>query len=427
VRVLITNTHSALNSGDLAITLAEIQLLKRNLGCDTVTLTSRTPAIDNEFIAPLGGRLLPPLVPAPSVFDGTVKKALCTAKDCVAIQSKVALIRAMKRCDLVVGSGGGYFWSSRRRFLGPMFLQNYLHLRLPCLLRKPVVLFPQSFGPFYNPTVARLLKGLLNHRSIVKVFARENLSYEFALGLLEEQNRNKIDVCPDVTFCLERSDEQEPPAALDLPKPLIGVTVRQWDFPNLPTRREKKHKQFEYLDALAHACGSIYRQWHGSVLVFAQARGPGAFEDDSAISNKLAKRLKEIIPSDRVVQIDVARAVSPFRLIHLLSHADLLIATRFHSAIFAFLAGVPAISIAYQPKSTGIMNSLGLDRYSLDISALNPDTISELAGEILTNYPETRANLVERVKHLRIAATKKLETALATLSTRDNHESPPSQ
>jgi colanic acid/amylovoran biosynthesis protein len=412
VRVLIANTHSALNSGDLAITLAEVQLLRRSRVCETVTITSRTPAIDKEFLAPLGVTLLRPIMPAPSVFDGTFKKAFYTVENCVAVTSKIGLINEMKRCDLVIGSGGGYFWSNRRRFPGPMFFQNYLHLRLPCLLKKPVVLFPQSIGPFYNPTVAKLLGTLLNHENVIRVLTREDLSYNVVVGLLEEQNRRKVDRCPDMAFCLERSSEHSPESTLDLPKPLIAVTARQWDFPDLPTRKEKQQKQDDYLGALVRACHHIYEEWRGSVMVFAQARGPGSFEDDSAISNELVKRLKELIPPDRVVGIQLTGAVSPSRLIHLLSHADLLIATRFHSAIFAFLAGIPAISIAYQPKSAGIMSSLGLERFSLDIAAVNPLTLRQLAGEILANYQEIRANLIERVELLRQTATGKLEAAL---------------
>ena len=413
MRVLIANTHSALNAGDLAITLAEVQLLRRDLACEAVTITSRTPVVDREFLAPLGVRVLSPIVPAPSVFAGTVKKAFRTVGNCIAVPSKIGLINEMKRCDLVIGSGGGYFWSNRRRFPGPMFFQNYLHLRLACLLKKPVVLFPQSIGPFYNPTVARLLCRLLNHENVISVLAREDLSYGVARGLLEKRNKYKVERCPDMAFCLERSSEHSPDSTLDLPKPLIAITARQWDFPELPTRKEKQQKQSEYLDALVHGCLGIHAKWHGSLMVFAQARGPGTFEDDSALSNELIRRLREHMPPDRVVGIQLAGVVPPARLIHLLSHADLLIATRFHSAIFAFLAGTPAISIAYQPKSTGIMSSLGLDRFSLDIGAVSPDILRQLAGEILANYQELQANLIGRVELLRRTAMSKLKIALA--------------
>jgi colanic acid/amylovoran biosynthesis protein len=416
VRVLITNTHSALNSGDLAITLAEVQLIKRHRAVEAVTLTSRTPGIDREFLEPLGGRLLPPLVPAPSVFDGAPAKAIRTVKECVAVRSKAALIKEMKRCDLVIGSGGGYFWSNRRRLPGPMFLQNYLHLLIPCLLRKPVILFPQSFGPFFNTTVARFIRELLNREEVVRVFVREEISRDVVHELVEQENRHKIDICPDVAFCLDRTAVREPLARLRLPKPIVGVTVRQWDFPDHPARTEKIHKQAEYLRAVADACLKIHREWHASIMVFAQARGPGAFEDDSGISDELVQLLKQSMPAERVARITLPRAVHPTELLRLLSTVDLLIATRFHSAIFAFLAEIPAISIAYQPKSTGIMSSLGFDRYSLDIAAVDPATISELAGEILEQHEDITATVARRMERVRTTAMGKLKSALESIT-----------
>jgi polysaccharide pyruvyl transferase WcaK-like protein len=108
--------------------------------------------------------------------------------------------------------------------------------------------------------------------------------------------------------------------------------------------------------------------------------------------------------------------VHPTELLRLLSTVDLLIATRFHSAIFAFLAEIPAISIAYQPKSTGIMSSLGFDRYSLDIAAVDPATISELAGEILEQHEDITATVARRMERVRTTAMGKLKSALESIT-----------
>ena len=62
---------------------------------------------------------------------------------------------------------------------------------------------------------------------------------------------------------------------------------------------------------------------------------------------------------------------------------DLLIATRFHSAILALISGVPVLSVNYQPKSSGMMKTLGLERYSVDIAEARPEVLWPLAEELM--------------------------------------------
>jgi len=412
--VLILNTHSVLNTGDLAITLAEIQLLRRGFPDQEIAITSRTPDIDHPYFSSLGIRLFPPLSPAPSIFDGKTRKGIEILKNVGALRSKMGLVRQIKASDLVISSGGGYFWSNRRFFPGPMFFQNYLHLKLATILRKPVILFPQSFGPFYNRPAFGLLRNLLESDAVVSIFARERTSQELLNGLLRDIDaRAKVDSCPDIAFCLDALDGSEKPSLrLDLPKPVVAVTVRDWDFPETKSEPEKRKKRDEYLGSLVSACSRIFQRHRGSFVVFAQARGPGRFENDVAISREFTDLLTKSLPETNVRSIPLKACVSPELIINILSLADLLLATRFHSAIFAFLAGTPAISISYQPKSNGIMNSLGLGEFCLDIANIDSDRIVHLADHILCDHVTIRNKLMDDVAQLKRTAEDTLNRAM---------------
>ena len=60
--VLIINTHSALNSGDSGILLAQIDFLQNHFKQVDISLVSRTPAIDQKFYKNRITDIFPPKV-----------------------------------------------------------------------------------------------------------------------------------------------------------------------------------------------------------------------------------------------------------------------------------------------------------------------------------------------------------------------------
>ena len=135
MKIFIANTHSILNSGDAGIVLAQIQFLRKYFPSLQISLSSRTPELDKKTFHPLGVKIFPPIIPAPSIYTGKAQKIWKSLRNLINIQSKKALIQEIKQSDLVVSSGGGYFWSHRKFLPGPMFFQNYLHIKLAVIFK----------------------------------------------------------------------------------------------------------------------------------------------------------------------------------------------------------------------------------------------------------------------------------------------------
>jgi colanic acid/amylovoran biosynthesis protein len=268
-----------------------------------------------------------------------------------------------------------------------MFLQNILHVRMAQRLGKPVVFFPQSFGPVFSSTGRRWLRDILSHETTHKIFARENRSFSYAARLLGSgAAASKLELCPDLAFTLEPGPPPLSPEGFrGLPRPIVALTLRSWDFPHTRGGGKRDARMTRYLDALELACRHIGRELGGSLLVFPQARGPGAFENDRIVSQQLHERLKPHLPEDHMCFLDPPAAYAPDRIMEALSHADLLIATRFHSAIFALLVRTPVVSIAYQPKASGMMEMLGLADHTLDAAELKPEEIIASIESILSD------------------------------------------
>ncbi len=420
MKIFIANTHSILNSGDAGIVLAQIQFLRALFPSLHLSLSSRTPELDKKIYHPLGVKIFPPIIPAPSMFIGKTQKISESFKNLFNIRSKRTLIKEIKQSDLVISSGGGYFWSHRKLFPGPMFIQNYLHIKLAVAFKKPVIFFPQSFDPLHNKTAAHLLKGLLEKEQVQRIFVREQHSMDCLFMVMGEAN--KVKFCPDMAFLLDADHTINSQSNFKRRNPIVAVTLRQWDFPGVRKKRDQKRKQREYLDTFIKTCYNIYRDWGGSIITFCQSRGPGQFEDDRIITKEFVQGLQETIPDQYVQFIDLPETTHPKEIIDILKNVDFLIATRLHSAIYGILAGIPVISLSYQHKGSGIMNSLGLKDFNLDISDFDAEKVINMGREIISQSEEIRRKIQQNVMHMRNMIDSCIRPSLQQFVQVDNHE-----
>jgi colanic acid/amylovoran biosynthesis protein len=409
-KIIFLNTHSILNSGDTGIVLAQVQLFKRYFSDVSISITARTPELDQKFYGPFGIKVFPPLIPAPSVFPPHFMKIEQIVKNLFALKSKRELIHEIDQSDLVISSGGGYFYSNRKSVPGPMFFQNYFHVKLASMMSKPIIFFPQSFGPFFNRVTSTIFREVMESDHILKIFAREKASYQYLQNLVRrEKSQEHLDVCPDMAFYLENRDQSSRNTYRNLPRPIMAMTLRQWDFPAVRSNKEKRKKQADYFDILKEICQKFYQIWGGSIVIVPQVRGPGMFENDRIISEEFYGTLEKVISQRNLLLINIPDTTSPFHIMQLLSQVDLLLATRLHSAIFALLSNIPTISIGYQPKSQGIMELLDLEHFCVDITDLHAQKILDRIEEIFHHYDVIQGKIRAQISCVK----ETIETKLA--------------
>lgn len=399
--ILIVNTHSVLNSGDSGILLAQIDLLKKYFKKVHISLVSRTPGIDRNFYKNYAEHIFYPLFPAPSIFYGQPAQVLEFLKSLFSFRHKIKLIRKIIKCDLVISSGGGYFWTYRKWIPGPMFFQNYFHVWIALFLKKPVIFFPQSFGPFHNQISLKMMSRVLSDEKTIKIFSREMISCRLIKNLISKQkDLDKIDLCPDLAFFLEKKPVEEKISYKKRKELTIALTLRQWDFPNISKKQKDRYNK-RYIVEFEKYCQDFYHSHGASFIIFPQSRGPGNFEDDRMISKTLFSRLKKTIPESNLYYPQLPEDVSPYVIIDLLSKADLALTTRLHSAIFSFISGTPVISINYQHKGEGIMRELGIGKFCLDIEKIDAEKIKKISNHILEDKDKFEFEMSQRIKVIR--------------------------
>ncbi len=413
-RFVLLNTHSVLNAGDAGIVLAQIRLLRREFPGAVISVTSRTPKIDAAWLGPLGVRVFPPLLPGPG---GRTQPEMDRgiAGPWSAPGSRIGLLCAIRRSDLAISTGGGYFYSHRRVLPGPTFYQNILHVRAALAFRRPVVFFPQSFGPCLSLAGERSLTALLRRPGVRAILAREGESSDYLGRLLPKAAvRQKIEVCPDAAFLLRPGAAggtvRLPPG---LPRPVIAVTLREWSAPRPPRNARRASVREDYLGALEGTLAGIQARRGGSIVIVPHSRGPRPGEDDRPISKVFRDRLERRLPSGRVIQLGLPDLTGPDDLISLFESADLVLATRFHSAVFALCAGTPVLTIGYQPKARETMRLLGLEHLALEWEGLRGADLEARAEELFASPAEARAEIAARVRTTRQSIEETLGRVLA--------------
>src|SRR5262249_55616855 len=118
------------------------------------------------------------------------------------------------------------------------------------------------------------------------------------------------------------------------------------------------------------------------VFVFPQVCVTSSFSpnDDRPISQRLVDKIASF-----ATLVSTSDLSAPEELSGLYGQMDAFIASRMHSAIFAMCARVPTIGLAYQPKTTGTWQLLGLADWVFDIDRFLPGELESLLRKMLKN------------------------------------------
>jgi colanic acid/amylovoran biosynthesis protein len=408
-RILITNVYSTLNKGDAAIVMSQAALLRELLPGMEIVVQSWHPETDS---ARLGCRVVGPFFdlvsrqhpewsrPRQVLHIGHTFFRTLLAARWVGLTGRTPPFRlrknireafeAYRQADLVVSVGGNYLYSYRGRN-SFSFLKHCHQIMLAQAMRKPVVLWAQSLGPVEIPLFRRLVRHLVNRTR--RVLVREKLSVHFLKEL--HARTDHLAVTPDTAFLLT----PETPAQaerrlmdLDMPPggPRIGLTVRDWDFPN---EDDPGACAEAYREAVARTVDWMADVWGARMVFLPQCITPDT--DDRFFTRCVCERVT------RKEHVVIAEDdLPPGALKAIAGRLDLFIGTRMHSNIFALAMGTPTLAISYQPKTDGIMRMLGMGRWVLPIANLHPDGLRTRLEELWAERAQVRCHLLERIPEI---------------------------
>ena len=317
--------------------------------------------------------------------------------------------------DMVVSCGGGYLNDNA----GPAFLGCLRDLNIGVRLKKPVVLYAQSIGPFSNEHLKSITSDVLSGVSAINL--RDEISVEYVEDL-NLKNPVPIEVTADIANLLPLSDTQYTKdllseEGLDITRPFVTMTLKPWSFPGSPDSEKKRQS---YIDALNELVRHINEKYHMNVLLI-----PMDIDNTSnsrlkpIIKRYLTRFIKTRDPSERGLIDQIMKEnhdnkglrvlrgrYSPSVVKTIISLSELHIATRMHSSIFAASTGVPILGIAYEPKMKSFMGILHQEEFLMDIYNVNTPEIITRFDNLWEKRQDSKQEILEQSVELNLKANE---------------------
>jgi colanic acid/amylovoran biosynthesis protein len=277
--------------------------------------------------------------------------------------------------------------------------QGFLMKLLPFMLRKDVVLFPQTYGPFRRAISRAMARYILKRAR--RVYSRDRAGLDEARNLLGRADVDgKVRFAPDVAFLL---DPRQPPqldvGALNRVRTersiLVGLNVSGLLYYGGYTGHNEFGLKGDYktlIDALAE---HLLNQRDTLVLLVPHVIPTGGFagnvENDLSASLDVYDRLAPKYP-DRIF---VARgSYDHCQTKYIIGLCDFFIGTRMHSCIGALSQCIPAVGLAYSKKFRGVFETAGLEDLVMEMrQADTPEIIAAI-----DNIFAARQTVVQRLQ-----------------------------
>ena len=376
-KILIVNLHSAQNLGDLAILEQTTKLLSWKHPESRFVLMATYPTswenrTEHECVSSLSkilkaDNLFGLCIP---VFLKVVAKVLINKSLTLRQERNNEIdhfIKTITDSDIVYSAGGGNFYTNSR--LGIDFIINCLTLIIAGKLGKPIIMLPQSFGPVQTQWQKKLLKMTITN--VDTVYARENLSYDFLIGI--GVSKNKIKLLPDLALSIDNNIVK----TINSESRMIGLSI-------IDRRAQDKKftRQHDYEEEIIRFIKEMCKKENTHVVLIVQCDGPTKDQNDLIISERILARLG--FKDDRVKLANNIRNTSEF--LQTLNKLDLVISTRMHTAIIGLINRVPTLLIGYQPKAAGLYHLLDLDEYYVSINDVTSEFLLKQSNKLLNNH-----------------------------------------
>jgi|HigsolmetaAR206D_1030411.scaffolds.fasta_scaffold00762_6 polysaccharide pyruvyl transferase WcaK-like protein len=265
--------------------------------------------------------------------------------------------------------------------------------RLTLLRRRPLVLLPQTYGPFRAARLRAEAATLV--RGATMAWARDPASYAALADLLGpdlDPDRHREGV--DVAFGLEPRQPDEPAFQwlsgwfAAAPEPVAGINVS--GLISRPEGRDRFGLTGEGYRVAERLCVRLLDEADHRVIIVPHVLTPGGTDDDRVVSEQLYTTLAARY-GDRVALCPPG--LDPHQTKWVIARTDWFCGMRMHATIAALSSGVPAAIVAYSDKARGVFASVGQQRHVADARRLDDDALLDALWRSFTERRQAAAEL----------------------------------
>lgn len=274
-------------------------------------------------------------------------------------------IRSMQQADFACSIAGGDSFSDIYG-LGRLVYVSLPQL-LALLLDRPLVLVPQTLGPFQGLPAKMIARFILTRARVA--YSRDIEGMTAARNLLNG-SRARLEFGYDMGFGLEPGIRSERiPAALQSPEPdvpVVGLNVSGLLYMGGYTRGNMFGLKADY-PAMMGTLVELFVRRHGCRLMLLP-HVYGNSESDLEACREIWHRAGTECRS-RLILVD--GVYDQHEIKALAGKCDFFVGSRMHACIAALSQAVPAVGLAYSRKFRGVFASIGMEELVVDLRDLD--------------------------------------------------------
>ena len=364
------------NQGCRALTFSLVTLIKKNISDVNIILLDSTRNSGKKIITILGEHITVEVVnyrlsPFSKLSDhifiifflAIVYSLLPISRLRNFIIRKSPCLKAIKDSEFIGDIRGGDSFSDiyglKRMIIGSIIPVCVI------LMKKQLVLLPQTYGPYRHYISRVIARYLLEHAS--KIMTRDYQGIDYINELIPSNKQSvPIVFCPDVAFILEKETSMNvsisPPLDTRNNHYLIGINISGLLYNGGYTGKNMFDLKFNYKSMIHDLIALILDTTEVKVLLIPHVFSEGVENDQNAcievlqnMNNKYSGRLHSINSYYDQNQIKGIIGMCHF-----------FFGSRMHSCIAAMSQNIPCVGIAYSRKFLGVFESVGLESFVID-------------------------------------------------------------
>ncbi|NNV54426.1 polysaccharide pyruvyl transferase family protein [Limnovirga soli] len=293
----------------------------------------------------------------------------------------------------------GFAYGDKRGYIQPLETIKIIHF---CKKNNAKYIFmPQAWGDFKEPKVAANCRSMI--KSADAYFTRDDVSRKFVANLLQ-QKLEDIPLACDIAFhfpipaisgkeILARNGIQLNPDRLTVS---ISPNMRIYE------RMKGTGANNEYVQAFCTIIKELGKRFEILLVPNEIRPGGGDNKDDQFLSKTIYQAVEDKTNCHFFEGYYSAEEIKA-----IIKETDLLIASRFHSLVFALSLGIPCMAISWSHKYRELFKLFNLQDFVLEDKGSNTDSILqtfeklyEQRESIAANISETLPKLKESNKHV---------------------------
>lgn len=268
------------------------------------------------------------------------------------------------------------------------FLMNSLNKITAFNLNRPVIMFPQTMGPFFT-TRARIIATYI-FKKTKKIYLREKISNYIINGLIKD--KSKIIISTDMAFLMKAKqiDNKLWKKKLFLDGPLVGINISGLLFNNTK-RQQLIGREFDYVKAMNEIILFFVKEKGCCVYLVPHVYStpPSQYDDLRACHDVYSQLPPQIQKNVGIIEKDFTAP----ELKWIIGQFVFFVGGRMHSCIDAMSMKVPTVAIAYSHKFKGIMESIRVGNFVCDLKNLNEEEIVQKIIPVFKEKDKIKKNL----------------------------------